>query len=130
RAARRSHVERTVGTEMLTIFSTLKPFKGHIGIIQRNAIASWALLHPRPEIILFGNEEGTAEAAMDIGALHVSQVARNEFGTPLLNDLFQKAEQLASHQTLCYVNADILLLDDFSEAVIGASRIRFERSEE
>jgi len=111
---------------MLTIFSTLKPFKGHIGIIQRNAIASWALLHPRPEIILFGNEEGTAEAAMDIGALHVSQVARNEFGTPLLNDLFQKAEQLASHQTLCYVNADILLLDDFSEAVI---RVREWRSQ-
>ena len=93
---------------MLTIFSTPKPFKGHIGIIQRNAITSWTLLHPQPEIILFGNDEGTAEAAKDIGVLHVSQIARNEFGTPLLNDFFQQAKQQASHQTLCYVNADIV----------------------
>lgn len=102
---------------MLTIFSTPKAFKGHIGIIQRNAITSWTLLHPRPEIILFGDDEGTAEAAKDIGVLHVSQIARNEFGTPLLNDFFQRAEQLASHQTLCYVNADIILLQDFRDAV-------------
>ena len=102
---------------MLTIFSTPKPFKGHIGIIQRNAITSWTLLHPRPEIILFGNDEGTAEAAKDIGVLHVSQIARNEFGTPLLNDFFQKAKQQASHQTLCYVNADIVLMDDFPAAL-------------
>jgi hypothetical protein len=103
---------------MLTIFSTPKPFNGHIGIIQRNAITSWTLLYPRPEIFLFGNDEGAAEAAKDIGVLHVSHIAQNEFGTPLLNDVFQKAEQQASHQTLCYVNADILLLDDFSEAVV------------
>lgn len=102
---------------MLTIFSTPKPFKGHIGIIQRNAITSWTLLHPRPEIILFGNEEGATEAAKDIGVLHVPQVRRNEFGTPLLSAFFQKAEEQASHQTLCYVNADILLLDDFLKAV-------------
>lgn len=102
---------------MLTIFSTPKPFKGHIGIIQRNAITSWTLLHPRPEIILFGSDEGTAEAARDLGVLHVSQIAQNEFGTPLLNDIFQKAEQQASHKTLCYVNADIILLQDFKDAV-------------
>ena len=107
---------------MLTIFSTPKPFKGHIGIIQRNAITSWTLLHPRPEIILFGNDEGTAEAANDIGVLHVSQISRNEFGTPLLNDFFQKAKQQASHQTLCYVNADIVLMDDLPAALarVGA----------
>ncbi|HWY43290.1 MAG TPA: hypothetical protein VNX66_07335 [Candidatus Sulfotelmatobacter sp.] len=106
---------------MLTIFSTPKPFKGHTGIIQRNAITSWTLLHPRPEIILFGNDEGTAEAAKDIGVLHVSEIARSEFGPPLLNDLFQKAEQQASHQTLCYVNTDIVLMDDLPAALARVS---------
>src|SRR5215472_4646768 len=103
---------------MLTIFSTPKAFKGHIGIIQRNAITSWTFLHPRPEIILFGNEAGAAEAAKDISVRHISQIMRNEFGTPLLHDLFQRAEEHASHDTLCYVNADILLLDDFLKAVV------------
>ena len=102
---------------MLTIFSTPKPFKGHIGTIQRNAITSWTLLHPRPEVILFGNDEGTAEVAKDIGVLHVSQIARNEFGTPLLNDFFHQAKQQARYQTLCYVNADIVLMDDFPAAL-------------
>ena len=39
---------------MLTILSTPKPFEGHIGLIQRNAIGSWVRLSPRPQIILFG----------------------------------------------------------------------------
>jgi len=35
--------------------------------IQRNAIASWTRLDPRPEIFLFGEEEGTRELAGEIG---------------------------------------------------------------
>lgn len=46
---------------MLTIFSYPKPFKGHIDVIQRNAINSWTLLNPKPEIILACDEEGTKE---------------------------------------------------------------------
>jgi hypothetical protein len=48
---------------MLTFFTTAKPFGGHNGIIQKNALKSWALLHPEVELILFGDEEGAAEAA-------------------------------------------------------------------
>jgi hypothetical protein len=102
---------------MLTLFAVPKPFRGHVGVIQRNAITSWTLLRPCPEIILFGDDEGTAQISQELGLLHAPSVARNEFGTPLLRDLFQKAEECASHSILCYVNADILLLDDFSKAV-------------
>ena len=45
---------------MLTLFSTCKPFHGHNGVIQRNALKSWRLLHPDIEIILFGDDEGVA----------------------------------------------------------------------
>lgn len=112
---------------MLTIFAIPKPFTGHIGTIQRNAIRSWSLLQPHPEIILFGDDEGTAGVARDLGVLHFPKVARNEYGTPLLHDFFQKAENLSSHQVLCYVNADIILTDDFSKAVhrVSESRSKF-----
>jgi hypothetical protein len=102
---------------MLTLFSIPKAFKGHIGIIQWNAITSWTKLKPRPEIILFGRDDGMSETARQLGLRHVADVAVNEHGTPLLNDLFQKAEAAATYQHLCYVNADIILLGDFLRAI-------------
>jgi hypothetical protein len=102
---------------MLTIFSTCKPFRDHFAIIQRNAITSWTLLRPKPEIILFGDEEGVAEICQELGLRHVPEIARNEFGTPLVSDLFEKAQRLATYEILCYVNADIVLMHDFAEAI-------------
>ena len=109
---------------MLTIFSIPKPFVGHVGVIQRNAINSWRSLHPSCEIILFGDEPGTEETAAEIKAKYVPQIARNEYGTPLLDCVFAEVQQIASHNLICYVNADIILLSDFLEAI---KRIRFWR---
>ena len=106
---------------MLTIFSIPKPFCGHIEIIQRNALRSWTLLRPRPEILLFGNDEGVADAARRLDVLHIPDVARNEYGTPLLNDVFEKAGRLATHDLLCFVNADIILMNDLLDAVRHAA---------
>ena len=102
---------------MLTLFAIPKHFRGPFATIQRNAILSWTRLAPRPEIFLFGDEEGTAEIARELGLRHFPEVARNEFGTPLLGDLFRKAEQNASTPLLGYVNSDIILTDDFSAAL-------------
>jgi hypothetical protein len=102
---------------LLTIFSIPKAFKGHIGTIQRNALRSWTLLRPRPEIILFGSDAGTAEAAAELGLRRLPQVAANDHGAPLLSDLFRQAESEARSNLLCYVNADILLPGEFPRAV-------------
>jgi hypothetical protein len=102
---------------MLTIFALPKAFRGHFGVIQRNAIAQWGRLRPKPEILIFGDEEGTTEIAQEFGVRHIRSVERNQHGTPLLSDLFEKAQRLATYDTLCYVNADILLLGDFMGAV-------------
>jgi len=102
---------------MLTIFSVAKPFRGHFATIQRNAIASWARLRPACQILLLGNEDGIAEVAAETGATHLPDLARNEFGTPLVSSIFGEAEKHARFEQLCYVNADILLLDDFLPAV-------------
>ncbi len=101
---------------MLTLFTIPKPFHGHIGVIQRNAIGSWIRLGGI-RVVLFGDDEGTGETAREFGIEHRPQVARNEYGTPLLNDLFAQARQCASTAHLCYVNADIILMSDFAEAV-------------
>lgn len=111
---------------MLTIFTTPKPFRGHINIIQRNALKSWTLLHPDVEVILFGDEEGAAEAARELGIRHDPDVERNEFGTNLLNYMFDKAEAMARHDVLCYVNCDIILTDDFIRAV-GRVRAKYSK---
>ena len=84
---------------------------------QRNAILSWTRLTPRPDIFLFGDEEGAAEIARELGLRHFPEVARNEFGTPLIDDLFSKAEKNASTPLVGYVNSDIILTDDFSAAL-------------
>jgi hypothetical protein len=106
---------------MLTIFSIPKAFKGHIGVIQRNAIKSWTMLQPKnqpcPEVILLGKDEGTADVARELGLQHIPGVTLNEFGTPLLSDLFRKAETAARFPTLCYVNADIILESNFLRVV-------------
>ncbi len=101
----------------LTIFAIPKAFEGHTGVIQENALKSWTRLEPRPEIILFGNDPGTAEVAGDLHLRHVPEVAVTDHGTPLVSDLFRRAEALASTDTLAYVNADIILTQDFLDAV-------------
>ena len=105
---------------MLTIFSTTKPSKGHIAVIQRNAIRSWTLLQPRPEIILIGDEPGAHELCQEFGLRHLPEVERNEFGTPLVRSLFALGQAHATFETVCYVNADIIFLKDFIDAVDAA----------
>lgn len=102
---------------MLTIFTTTKPFRGHIGVIQTNAIQSWLLLHPKPEVILLGSEEGTAEVASRFGIRHVAEVECNDYGTSLASSIFSIAQDIATYQLMCYVNADIILMSDFLPAV-------------
>jgi hypothetical protein len=103
---------------MLTIFSCPKPFtNSHINIIQRNAIRSWTLLKPKPEIILLGNDEGVSEICREFNLIHIPEIERNEYGTPLLNSIFSEAEKAASHQLMCYINADIILMSDFMKAI-------------
>jgi hypothetical protein len=102
---------------MLTIFSIPKPFRDHIGIIQRNALRSWTMLQPACEIILCGDDQSIQETSMEFGVKHLPDIAQNEFGTPLLNSAFEKVVKIAQFPILCYVNADIILLDDLMEAI-------------
>jgi hypothetical protein len=102
---------------VFTLFSIPKAFEGHIGIIQRNALGSWTRLRPACEILIFGDEKGTADAARELALRHVPAVARNEVGTPLVNDLFAEAERRSRHRLLAYANSDMILFDDLVRAI-------------
>lgn len=112
---------------MLTLFAMPKPFVGHINIIQRNTVRSWTRLRPRPEIILFGDEAGTREVARELGVEHSPEVQVNASGTPLISDFFGRASVQSKEPLLCYINADIILLSDFSTTLgeIGKWQPRF-----
>lgn len=110
---------------MLTIFTTPKAFRGHTGIIQHNAIESWRRLSRKCEVILFGEDEGTSEAAARHGARHIPQVECNEHGTPLISAMFTAAQEIAANPLVCYVNADIMLLSDFLPALRGITQPEF-----
>ena len=113
----------TSPTAPLTIFATPKKFDGHIGVIQRNAIQSWTRMSPRPHIILFGTEAGTAETAREFGLVHVPTIQCNQWGTPLVSDLFAQAEKISASPVLSYVNSDIVLFDDFAQSLARVSAL-------
>lgn len=102
---------------MLTIFAIPKAFRGHIGVIQTNAIQSWVSLQPACEIILLGNDVGTAELASKLKLCHIPDIEFNEEGIPLVSSAFSIVQSIAENQLLCYVNADIILLSDFLPSV-------------
>lgn len=108
----------------ISIFALPKAFSGHFGVIQMNAIRSWTLLEPKPEIILLGDDSGTAEVCAEYGLRHEPSIEANEFGTPLMSSLFERGQRLATHDLVCYVNCDIVLGGYFTRAI---ERISFRR---
>jgi hypothetical protein len=112
---------------MITFFTTAKPFTGHNGVIQRNALRSWTLAAPKAEVILFGDEEGAAETARELGIAHVAEVERLEKGPKVLRSFFDVAQEMARHDTVCYANCDIVLMEDLASAVkkVAAAKKEF-----
>lgn len=106
---------------MLTLFSIPKPFEGPIGEIQLNAMRSWAALESDVQVVLLGDEEGTADASRSLGAEHFPFLLRDEHGTPRLDSAFAQADAVARYPLRCFINADIVLLADFLPAVRRAA---------
>lgn len=119
-------MDKSSNHSKVSLFSIPKAFQGLTEIIQKNAIHSWTELRPSCEIFLFGNEEGTGELSVELDLKHVPKLLENRKGTPLVNDLFFRAEESVSHQILCYVNADIILPKSFLQSIHRVSE-RFEQ---
>lgn len=107
---------------MLTIFSSPRPFtEKRYEKIQINALRSWRRLRPSPAIILFGDEKHESGIEM-LTDSPVTDVKRNRWGTPLVGDLLIKAQRMARTDFVAWVNTDIILLQDFMEAIKQVER--------
>ena len=109
---------------MITFFTIPKPFEGHIGTIQRNALASWTRVDPAAQVLVLGDETGAVDAAAEVGAEHVPELPRNEHGTPLLDGAFRIAAERRRNELLCYVNTDVLFPRSLADAARAAASLQ------
>jgi hypothetical protein len=107
----------------LTVFALPKAFRGHAGVIQENAVRSWAA-HGLA-VILMGRDEGIAEMAAAVGGAHLPDVACNELGTPRLDSAFGLAAERASTRLIMYANSDILFPEDPGRVAAGLGMEEF-----
>jgi len=98
---------------MITLLTSLKPFKGGAIEIQEKALCNWRALDPSLEIIIYGDGEGIAERAVHYGAEHIIDIRANEKGVPDFSALAEHAATYAKHEIQVYLNGDILLPPDF-----------------
>jgi hypothetical protein len=75
------------------------------------------MLRPACEVILFGEEEGVGEFAAGLDIQVVKDIERNESGLPLISAIFRRGQEMARYNLICYSNADIILMGDFTTAV-------------
>ena len=107
---------------MVTLFTSPRPFvDAHTIMIQRNAICSWLALDPTPEVLLIGDDIGVADIARDLSVRHIPRVDTDERGIPMRSSMCQIARDEAAHEYLCIINADIIILDNFYEALRSIS---------
>jgi hypothetical protein len=102
---------------LVRIFATPKAFEGDFDRIQRNAVWSWARLRPAVEVLLIGDDHGTAQVALEAGAGHQPRVARSPRNVPLLDDLWRIGQHGTPAPLALFANADIMFTDDLVPAL-------------
>ena len=99
-----------------TIICMPAPWVGVQLIRQTNALESWTRLRPTPEIILFGDDKGIADAASKYGCRHFS-VATNKWGMPIIRDALQIAHCESNNKIQVLINVDIITGSGLSWAI-------------
>jgi len=72
------------------------------------------------------DDEGVGWAARLLGCRHVPNIERNSYGTPLITNAFAVAQKISTTDVICFVNADIVLMQDFVTSLSIAS-CKFDR---
>ena len=66
--------------------------------------------------MIAGMEKGIEEICKEFNLIHIPEVERTEFGTPLVSSVFQLGQSRTNATVLCYINSDIMLMNDFLRA--------------
>jgi hypothetical protein len=103
----------------LTIFTSPRSFTGAVDVRQRNAVTSWVL--SGYAVLFCGNDPGVEAVADELGVDILPHIGRNDWGTPLISDIFGQAQALLAGQVVAFVNTDILLDDSLGRAAEQAA---------
>ncbi|CAN8075050.1 unnamed protein product [Agarophyton chilense] len=100
----------------LHFFTSPKPFVGTDNDAQIRAIKSWTQLNPRPRITLLGDGAGYARVCAKYRLHHERNIDHSFLQVPMLNSMLHVINS-SSAEIVVFLNADILLFDDFLYAV-------------
>lgn len=103
----------------ILVVAAPKKFEGHIRITQDNAIKSWSVLFGAENICLFGDEE-TGENAIRLGTKY-AKPDYSDTNVPLLDSMLKTARLFGADYIL-FINADIILMDDFKKAFLTLNK--------
>lgn len=101
-------------------FTTPKPFNDANLIRQKNTLNSLSALNTEKEVVLFGDDDDAIAQGLcsELGVTFISEFRRGPGGkVPYINDIFQRAQNYVDADYYCYINADMVLLNDFVEAM-------------
>lgn len=105
---------------MISLYSTFRRFDHpQFEKVQRDAIESWLAINPAPEIIIVGNDFGTAEICKEYNLTHVPNVKTSASGTPYCNHFIWEAEKAASCATMLLCSGDIIIKQDTVDAALA-----------
>jgi|ERR1035437_248934 hypothetical protein len=103
----------------VTLFTTPRRFVTPFDFIQTNALKSWALLDPKPNLVLYGDDWNEGLQALDearkLGFTIEPVLKRSPGGVPLVSCLFLGAAKIG--EISCYINADIIVQNDLLPAL-------------
>lgn len=113
---------------MITWVTTFKPFVGINAIHQLNALKSWLRFCPPCEVLIVGNEVKSVDnqLAEEGRVTVVDNVARNKYGTPLLNSILELAKSYSRNDYIGLILGDIILLSDPLE-ILKLVRQKFQK---
>jgi hypothetical protein len=109
----------------LTILTSFKPFVAGDRLRQINALASWLALDMDVEVVAFGETPGFDAIAAQHGVQHVRDIPAFEGRLPRVDQVMAYGEQHGKHDLQVYVNGDIVIFEDFAEALRSIKFRRF-----
>ena len=97
----------------ITLFTIPQDFEEEYDLIQRNAIKSWTLFNPEPDIFLLGNAPGIASIANELGLYYIPNIDQNSS----ISDIAKWLDRLVNNTILVYVNPCVILTEGLTQTI-------------
>jgi len=99
--------------QTITLFTIPQAFENQYDLIQYQAIKSWTLLNPKPDIFLLGNAPGVASIANELGLYHLPNIEQNAS----ISEIAKWLDRVINNTILVYINPNVILTDGFSQTI-------------